>query len=91
MQFPQTLGYAASLQPRRPTRPRSPGGGGARARPQAMAHGAASTAQCGTGVSGPDEVGGGPASRPTHANVFAETTLDFNENTTQSFPLLLSL
>ena len=42
-----------------------PGRGRARARPQAMAHGVASMAQRGVGVSGPDGVGGGPASQPT--------------------------
>ena len=31
------------------------------------------------------------AGRPTCANVFAEMTLDFNENNPQSYPLLLSL
>ena len=38
---------------------------GARARPQAVAHGAASVAQRGAGMSGPDVAGSGTARRPT--------------------------
>ena len=69
-------GSACPALPARPATGPATGGlgrGGALTRPQAVAHGATSMAQHRVGVSGPDGVGGGPATtqggEPTCASV----------------------